>query len=139
MTDNEIKKALEWLEKLKRDTDVSEWAESLKIILNEYNRQKQEIERLKKSVKEAVSCFTRMESLYKIKCKELEVAKSETIKEFAKRFEYFILNEDVEIVKPKCKYYGSYINGANQFRHQIKNGINNLVKEMTEEKEKWWY
>ena len=47
MTDNEIIKALEWLERLKRDTDVSEWAESLEIILNEYNRQKAEIEKLK--------------------------------------------------------------------------------------------
>ena len=59
-----------------------------------------------------------------------EAAKSDAIKEFAEEIEYFILNEDVEIVKPKCKYYGSYINGANQFRHQIKNGIKKLVKEM---------
>lgn len=42
------------------------------------------------------------------------------------------LNEDIEVVEPKCKDYESYINGANQFRHQIKNCINNLVKEMTE-------
>lgn len=61
-----------------------------------------------------------------------EAVKSEAIKEFEEELEYFILNEDVEIVKPKCKYYGSYINGANQFRHQIKNGIKKLVKEMTE-------
>ena len=59
-----------------------------------------------------------------------EAVKSEAIKEFEEELEYFILNEDVEIVKPKCKYYGSYINGANQFRHQIKNGIKKLVKEM---------
>ncbi len=44
--------------------------------------QSAEIERLQKAGEEAVSCFTRMESLYKIKCKELEVAKSEAIKEF---------------------------------------------------------
>ena len=48
-------------------------------------RQKAEIERLQKSLEEAVSCFNRMESLYKIKCKELEIAKSEAIKEFAER------------------------------------------------------
>ena len=59
-------------------------------------------------------------------------AASEAIKEFAEEFKYFVLNEDIEVVEPKCKDYESYINGANQFRHQIKNGINNLVKEMTE-------
>ena len=58
-------------------------------------------------------------------------ATSEAIKEFAEELEYFVLNEDIEVVEPKCKDYESYINGANQFRHQIKNGINNLVKEMT--------
>ena len=58
-----------------------------------------------------------------------EKIKSEAIKEFAEELEYFVLNEDIEVVKPKCKDYESYINGANQFRHQIKNGINNLVKE----------
>lgn len=41
-----------------------------------------EIERLQKTSEEAVNCFTRMESLYKIKCKELEVAKSEARREF---------------------------------------------------------
>ena len=46
-------------------------------------------------------------------------------------FEYFILNEDIEVVEPKCKDYESYINGANQFRYQIKNYINNVLKEMT--------
>ena len=58
--------------------------------------------------------------------------KSEAIKEFAEELEYFVLNEDIEVAEPKCKDYESYINGANQFRHQIKNGINSLVKERTE-------
>ena len=55
---------------------------------------KHEIERLQKAGEEAVSCFTRMESLYKIKCKELEIAKSEAIKEFAERLkkETFLAN-----------------------------------------------
>lgn len=44
------------------------------------NRKNAEIERLQKSLEEAISCFNRMESLCKIKCKELEVAKSEAIK-----------------------------------------------------------
>lgn len=41
-----------------------------------------EIEKLQKSGEEAVNCFTRMESLYKIKCEELEIAKSEARREF---------------------------------------------------------
>ena len=45
-TDTEIMKALGWLERIERDTDVSEWAESIRIILDDYNRQKAEIERL---------------------------------------------------------------------------------------------
>ena len=49
------------------------------------NRQKAEMERLQKAGEEAVSCFTRMESLYKIKCKELEVAKTEAVKKLVGR------------------------------------------------------
>ena len=65
--------------------------------------------------------------------KMIKEIKSEAIKEFAEELEYFVLNEDIEVVEPKCKDYESYINGANQFRHQIKNGIDNLAKEMTGE------
>lgn len=36
MIDNKVTNAIEWLERLKRDTDVSEWAESITIILDEY-------------------------------------------------------------------------------------------------------
>ena len=57
-------------------------------------RQKAEIERLQKSLEEAVSCFNRMESLYKIKCKELEIAKSEARKEFAERLKEEMSCED---------------------------------------------
>ena len=103
------------------------------------NRQKAEIERLKaeivirdKIIDERGKEVFRHDNAIRSLHKQLDNLKSEAIKEFAEELEYFVLNEDVEIVKPKCKYYGSYINGANQFRHQIKNGINNLVKEMTE-------
>lgn len=71
MTDNEIIKDLE--------VEFDKIENALDLI----NRQKAEIERLQKAGDEAVSCFTRMESLYKIKCKELEVAKNEAVKEFA--------------------------------------------------------
>ena len=97
----------------------------MKDVFGLINRQKAQIERLKKELTE-----------YKLRLKMSECTvdetKSEAIKEFAEELEYFVLNEDIEVVEPKCKDYESYINGANQFRHQIKNGINNRVKEMTE-------
>lgn len=91
-------------------------------------KQNEEIETLKK---ELIKCKLEKEIIYNL---GMEI-KSVAIKEFAEELEYFVLNEDIEVVKPKCKDYESYINGANQFRHQIKNGINNLVKEMTEVEE----
>ena len=90
--------------------------------LNIINRQKAEILELQKRI---INWRTDMDY-------RPDEIKSEAMKEFAERFEYFVLNENIEVVEPKCKDYESYINGANQFRHQIKNGINNLVKEMTE-------
>ena len=127
MTDNEIIKALECCKigncddcpfyGIKEDCEVELPEEGLDLI----NRQKAEIEKLKHRKTEL-----------QIRNQELQHEKSEAIKEFAETLEYFVLNEDIEVVEPKCKDYESYINGANQFRHQIKNGINNLVKEMTE-------
>ena len=86
----------------------------LKDALALINRQKAEIERLKKAGEEAVSCFNRMESLYKIKGKELEVAKTEAIKEFWDRLkaEKFIHKNFGELV---------YVEDGD-----------NLAKEMTE-------
>ena len=92
--------------------------------LNLINRQKAELERLKKNI-DGLNIFT---------TNHMKVIRVQAMKEFAEELEYFVLNEDIEVVEPKCKDYESYINGANQFRHQIKNGINNIVKEMTEEK-----
>ena len=87
------------------------------------NRQKAEIEKLKRGVTFTIT-IEDFESI-----KETIISNIDNkIKEFAEELEYFVLNEDIEVVEPKCKDYESYINGANQFRHQIKNGINNLVK-----------
>ena len=119
MTDNEIIKALECCPL--DDIGGCRKIDALDLI----NRQKAENERLEK---ELMKCKLEKEMLYQT----VEEIKSEAIKEFAEELEYFVLNEDIEVVEPKCKDYESYINGANQFRHQIKNGINNLVKEMTE-------
>ena len=112
MTDNEIIKALEAY----NGYTIIEYAIDL------INRQKAEIERLKKNI-DGLNIFT---------TNHIKVIRLQAIKELTEKLEYFVLNEDIEVVKPKCKDYESYINGANQFRHQIKNGINNLVKEMTE-------
>ena len=104
----------------------------MKDVFDLINRQKAEIERLKRGV---TFTFTieDFESIKETIISNIDnKIKSEAIKEFAEEFEYFVLNEDIEVVEPKCKDYESYINGANQFRHQIKNGINNLVKEMME-------
>ena len=130
MTDAEIIKALECCD----FTDIKACEEcplyntfdcSFVIIektLDLVNRQNSEIERLKQEINMAKCVYKELLS-YK---KALQTAKSEAIKEFAEELEYFVLNEDIEVVEPKCKDYESYINGANQFRHQIKNGINNI-------------
>ena len=127
MTDNEIIKALE---RCPQHTECC-YCNSLEECGNKrilttsvfdlINRQKAEIESLKHRKTEL-----------QIRNQELQHEKSEAIKEFAEELEYFVLNEDIEVAEPKCKDYESYINGANQFRHQIKNGINSLVKERTE-------
>ena len=130
MTYNEIIKALEriasWIcDECKFHGEMCDGDKCEKVVaenaLDLINRQKAEIERLEK---ELMKCKLEKEMLYQT----VEEIKSEAKKEFAEELEYFILNEDIEVVKPKCKDYESYINGANQFRHQIKNGINKLVK-----------
>ena len=79
--------------------------------------QQAEIERLQKAGEEAVNCFTRMESLYKIKCKELEVAKAEAIKEVINRLEK----------KMQWQTYGDY--------RLVRSYLVAIEKEMTEQKE----
>lgn len=111
MADNEVVKALGWLERLKRDTDVSEWAESIEIILNEYNRQKAEIERL--SI-ESATLVTQLKGAYE-QIHKLNMAKSEAIKEFAER------------LKGKLQWDVEFDN-----KLVFESDIDNLVKEMTE-------
>lgn len=137
MTDNEIIRCLRHCragdcENCKAlnvcDATFSFHKEALDLI----NRQKAEIEGLKRGV---TFTFTieDFESIKETIISNIDnKIKSEAIKEFAEELEYFVLNEDIEVVEPKCNDYESYINGANQFRHQIKNGINTLLKEMTE-------
>ena len=137
MTDNEIIKALErtasWVcDECKFHGEMCDGDKCEKVVaenaLDLINLQKDEIKRLKALTENGASAIDTNNRLVQ---KFAEI-KSEAIKEFAEELEYFVLNEDIEVVEPKCKDYESYINGANQFRYQIKNGINNLVKEMTE-------
>ena len=141
MTDNEIIKALErtasWVcDECKFHGEMCDGDKCEKVVaenaLDLINLQKDEIKRLKALTENGASAIDTNNRLVQ---KFAEI-KSEAIKEFAEELEYFVLNEDIEVVEPKCKDYESYINGANQFRYQIKNGINNLVKEMTEVNEK---
>lgn len=135
MTDNEIIKALECCGNIVDSTckecayhetyNASCVVRLMRNALDLINRQKAEIEKYK-------SGMIANAEVVKTLINELKTAKSEAIKEFAEELEYFVLNEDIEVAEPKCKDYESYINGANQFRHQIKNGINSLVKERTE-------
>ena len=99
--------------------------ESMRSAANSYKMHYEEalaeIERLQKAGKEAVSCFTRMETLYKIKCKELEIAKSEAIKEFAEKFK-----KKAGSIVTRCQGYEIY--ETKQYQISAVN-FDNLVKE----------
>lgn len=139
MTDNEIIKALECCCTLngvgcrncpQYDIHSAMCVKNLiRNTLDLINRQKAEIEGLNVELKSMRGAANSYKLENERLLQKLQQAKSEAIKEFAEELEYFVLNEDIEVAEPKCKDYESYINGANQFRHQIKNGINNLVKE----------
>lgn len=117
-------------------------------ILNIINRQKAEIDRLRYILvnfmgeifdwgnKNGVDTriFAQTAILGKEKDGAVKQIKSEAYREFAERFKYFVLHEDIEIVDCKCTDYQNYVNGANQFRHQVKNGIDTTLKELTESK-----
>lgn len=105
----ETEKLLEEIKNLKADKEaLINGQETLQKYIA---KQKAEIERLQKAGEEAVNCFIRMESLYKIKCKELEVVKSTAQKEFAERLK--------DIISPGYDGYNK--------------AIDNLVKELTEQ------
>ena len=67
--------------------------------------------------KEYIKLKTEVEKLHKSKM------------DLADELEYLILHEDVEVAENKCRDYESYINGANQFRLQMKNIIRKAVRE----------
>ena len=128
MTDNEIIKALECLagtEIMCKDCSFSRFESRgfackknvSTAAIDLINRQKAEIERLTEAGKEAVSCFTRMESFYKIKCKEIEIARAEAIKEFAEGLK---------------KHFETYTDDEESNAIYMRNLIDDLVEEMTE-------
>ena len=137
MTDEEIIKALECCSKKECNkcpnySEDIECGEALLILaLDLINRLKAEIGGLKKFIEKDQGLILKLTNVPKNEYDNK--IKSETIKEFAERFEYFVLHEDPEINELKCKDYESYMGGINQLRLQIVKGINNLVKEMVGE------
>lgn len=110
--------------------DINSLASERDALQEMVEEQKAEIERLSKTVvdlnanlSESIHCFTRMETLYKIKCNELKVAKSEARKEFWER----LMKQAVLIS-----------DGDNGFRFEIReDDANKLLKVMeVEEYEK---
>lgn len=103
---------------------IKEFDEKIVMQMGLIEYQKAEIERLQKAGKESVDCFTRMETLYKIKCKELEVAKSSAIKEFAEKLK----EKQRRMIDYDEAGWGSQI-----FIVEV-DAIDNLVKEITRSK-----
>ena len=113
MTDNEIIQALK---KVKKQYGVDCYVCKYKHIcmykicpfhacdhaLDLINRQKAEIESAKKVAEEAIRNFNRMESLYRIKCVELKVARAEAIKEFVERLCDGRVSNDPVVIAAKC-------------------------------------
>ena len=110
MTDNEIIKALEHNANKCRFYEDSERQGLYKSTLDLINRQKADIERLKK---ELMKCKLEKEMLYNVGVEIQTIA----IKEFAERLKHFIIPQ-------KADGYTREI--------VLKRDIDNLIKEMTE-------
>lgn len=126
-----IEKAIEMIEEylLEPNNINKEWVECLQMCkqaLVENDQQKAEIERLQKAKEDALKCFIRMESLYKIKCEELEVAKTKAIKEFEERLKE-IVDGDINRI-----YALGGIGGAVAPLCKFKDDIDMVLKELTE-------
>lgn len=132
MTDNEIindfEKEIKYVRENEKYDDFNPIVDIdlCENILDLIHRKNAEIERLQKSLEEAVSCFNRMESIYKIKCKELEIAKSEAIKEFAERFAKALSEFDMSSVS-----LPDYDRGYEDCMTAIEDTIDNIVNKMT--------
>ncbi len=139
MTDNEIIKLYEVCKKLTECRGCGAYDTEFcldkhpEMITDLINRQKaeivelqhkiescnSEIKRLEEAGEEAVSCFTRMETLYKIKCKELEVVK----------------NRSNSVLLPDLKYrqtvyliYGGKVKPLEVSSYTIRPEYNNLLQ-----------
>ena len=58
-----------------------------------------------------------------LKCANRIYQEYKRLKEFIDELEYLVLHEEIEIAEYNCRDFKSYVNGANQFRFQIKNLI----------------
>ena len=127
MTDNEIIKAFECCHTATLDClscpcleKPLQCEEIEKMALDLIKRQQAEIESAKKVAEEAIRNFNRMESLYRIKCVELKVARAEAIKEFA------------EMV---CKEFAEMVCEGRVSNDPVVISVRCAVKEMTEGKD----
>lgn len=77
------------------------------------------IDRLKEACNEAIRSFTRMETLYKLKCDELKTVKAKTVREFTEKVKKELLSR-VCI----CGY------SQEEVDYQMEECINELVKEV---------
>lgn len=135
-----MKKEIERLHKLQNPTEASGFKIELgKVvfythILNGYRHEYANLDEVVKELNLMLQQHYSKDVIVAHYKSKLQTAKSEAYREFAERFKYFVLHEDIEIVDCKCTDYQNYVNGANQFRHQVKNGIDNTLKELTESK-----
>ena len=130
MTDNEIIVALDGSILNAKSVDCKVWSlevYKLENALNLINRQKAEIERLEKEIKDKEKVYNDefcLRKEWQTKCreshKEKQITKSEAIEEFAERLKSKIWHS------PEYNYINSI----------TPDYIDNLVKEMTEEIEK---
>ena len=109
MTDNEIIKAFECCHTATLDClscpcleKPLQCEEIEKMALDLIKRQQAEIESAKKVAEEAIRNFNRMESLYRIKCVELKVARAEAIKEFAEMVCEGRVSNDPVVISVRC-------------------------------------
>lgn len=89
------------------------------------------IDRLKEACNEAIRSFTRMETLYKLKCNEIKTVKAKTVREFAERIETLckehkdryshLCKSKKECNDETCRYQGVL---------RLYNEIKELVKEV---------
>lgn len=73
-----------------KDEILSAQADKIKMLERALQEKTSEIEELRNARDEAISCFTRMENLYEIKCKELKTVQIELIEELIEKYSNYL-------------------------------------------------